>query len=601
MASKHPNHQGADDATPSPKRRTFRLSEIPSDMTPSALQNCLDSLQVTIDPIEGNSKVSSLATYGCWQVATVSFDTVPEEFKRCAPGHEVHVRLIKKQVDGRAVPVSVTIDCDFYSMTPLYEPPGTTARYDIIAVTGLSAHAYGSWKSPHQADMMWLRDFLPLDLPDIRVLTWGYHSSIQSEISTTSITAISRNFLEDIKQVRDKETAHRPLILIGHSLGGLVLQNALVDASKSNSVEEKAFHQSCIGTLFFGVPHQGLDPRSIGALVQGKGNEHFLRDLMSGSDYLFELRKNFEICYQSMKSSMIVSFYESEDTRSVQKTINQWERCGTLIRMVPRESAICHMAKHDDVFEIRADHSRMVKFRSRSDEHYKRVIAKIKEITESYGIIRAHGRLKDDEIPQIMSWISPLESNERHCDIRQCRLEGTGEWFLLQSSFQTWSDSHSSDGNIGSVFACSGVPGAGKSVMCSLVIDHLQDKFSSEERVCVTYLYCDYQNDKKQTPVNMIGVLLKQVIAKLNKSGLLPADTITKMRERLIDHNKAGLVEACRLLRETVSQLRRFYVCIDALDEFNEENRRDFIKALATIASDCGKPGLIHIFFTTRP
>jgi hypothetical protein len=42
--------------------------------------------------------------------------------------------------------------------------------------------------------------------PDtIRVLTWGYSSSIKDDRSTTSITAISRNFLEDIKRVRDKE------------------------------------------------------------------------------------------------------------------------------------------------------------------------------------------------------------------------------------------------------------------------------------------------------------------------------------------------------------------------------------------------------------
>jgi hypothetical protein len=173
MASEQPNHQSGDDAspvldprvidpsTPLPSRcRTFRLSEIPPDMNDSALCQFLDSLQVGKGSIKGNSKVFSLATYGSWQVATVSFHQEPVEFERCQPGHEVHLQLPKRQVttilshqepdrnkrctpdhevhlrlperqfETRAVPVRVTIDCTFYSMTLLYEPVGTTARYE---------------------------------------------------------------------------------------------------------------------------------------------------------------------------------------------------------------------------------------------------------------------------------------------------------------------------------------------------------------------------------------------------------------------------------------------------------------------------------------
>jgi hypothetical protein len=173
MASEQPDYQSADDAspvldprvidpsTPLPlRRRTFRLSKIPPDMNDSTLCQCLDSLQVGAGCIKGNSKVFSLATYSSWQVATVSFDQDPAEFERCKPGHEVHLQLPKRQVttdlshqepdryrrckpdhevhlrlperqvETRAVPVRVTIDCDFYSMMPLYEPVGTTAGYE---------------------------------------------------------------------------------------------------------------------------------------------------------------------------------------------------------------------------------------------------------------------------------------------------------------------------------------------------------------------------------------------------------------------------------------------------------------------------------------
>ncbi|KAI5785356.1 hypothetical protein FPQ18DRAFT_416352 [Pyronema domesticum] len=392
MDPERPDHQSADQgspvldsrvidprvidpSTPLPSRcRTFRLSEIPLDMNKDALCQCLDSLQVgTGSMIKGNSKVFSLATYRSWQVATVSFHQEsneferckpghglhlplpkrqvamvlshqePDEYKRCKPDHEVNLRLPKRQVETRAVPVRVTVDCDFYNITTLYKPAETTVRYDIIAVTGLSAHAFGSWKSPDQADTMWLRDILHLEFPDIRVLTWGYYSSIKDERSTTSITAISRNFLEDVKRVREKEM------------------------------------------LTFPCSAKGLNPKSSDSLVQGKGNKRFLKDLSTDSNYLFELEKDFRICHESMKNSIVVSFYESEDTCSVEKMADGgWKRCGAPIRMIPRGLAVCSVSKDCNRMEIRADHSRMVKFLSESDEHYQRVIDKIKEMTKAY-------------------------------------------------------------------------------------------------------------------------------------------------------------------------------------------------------------------------
>jgi hypothetical protein len=98
----------------------------------------------------------------------------------------------------------------------------------------------------------------------------------------------------------------------------------------------------------------------------------------------------------------------------------------------------------------------------------------------------------------------------------------------------------------------------------------------------------------------MIGMVLKQVIARLNKSGLLPPDTISTLREHLNKQKSVDLGEACRLLGETIKQLRRFYVCIDTVDECHEEHYGDFIQALANISSKCSQPSIICILFTAR-
>ncbi|KAI5785379.1 hypothetical protein FPQ18DRAFT_86745 [Pyronema domesticum] len=346
----------------------------------------------------------------------------------------------------------------------------------------------------------------------------------------------------------------------------------------------------------------GTQSPSIQALVKGERNARFLQDLSPGSEFLFSLRGDFQNCHGSMKDCTVVSFYENKDTNSVMRTQSgEMERCGDPIRMVIRESAICSLSKNCNQIAIQEDHSRMVKFRSRTDPHYQRVCSKIKELTNAYELHGVQQRLQDNEMRQIMSWISPLVPHKRHQDIRQNRLEGTGKWFLLKPEFQKWSDSESDDGISSShVLVCSGIPGAGKSVICSLVFDHLDTTFSSEERACVVCLYCDYQDNKNQTPVNMIGILLKQVIARLNKSGLLPPDAISTFREHLNEQKNADLGVVCRLLVETVKQLRKFYVCIDALDECNDEHRAEFIQSLAKLSNECGRQSSIRVFFTAR-
>jgi hypothetical protein len=52
--------------------------------------------------------------------------------------------------------------------------------------------------------------------------------------------------------------------------------------------------------------------------------------------------------------------------------------------MVPADSASCPQSRTEDCIEIRADHSKITKYTSISDEHYQRVWQKIKQITENY-------------------------------------------------------------------------------------------------------------------------------------------------------------------------------------------------------------------------
>ena len=61
----------------------------------------------------------------------------------------------------------------------------------IVAVHGLNGHREKTWTANNDGDVNWLSDFLPSDIPNARILTWGY------DANTHSTSRISAQHLYD--------------------------------------------------------------------------------------------------------------------------------------------------------------------------------------------------------------------------------------------------------------------------------------------------------------------------------------------------------------------------------------------------------------------
>ena len=121
----------------------------------------------------------------------------------------------------------ICIDKDFYGFTPLYTPEDQI-EVDIIAITGLAGHAFGSWSTGNQR--MWLRDFLHHDIPQARILLYGYDSHIVNSQSRSILADFSSNFIAKFNSMRSRShSENRPVIFIGHSLGCLMIKEVLID------------------------------------------------------------------------------------------------------------------------------------------------------------------------------------------------------------------------------------------------------------------------------------------------------------------------------------------------------------------------------------
>lgn len=95
----------------------------------------------------------------------------------------------------------------------------------IVAVHGIGAHPVDAWQH-RKTKANWLSEkkMLPAKLPRARIMSYGYQSYwFGDDAVKTSIDGVATKLLQDLKYER-KLCRDRPLLLVGHCFGGLVIQ-----------------------------------------------------------------------------------------------------------------------------------------------------------------------------------------------------------------------------------------------------------------------------------------------------------------------------------------------------------------------------------------
>lgn len=100
-------------------------------------------------------------------------------------------------------------------------------RESIIAVHGLGSNVDWSWTwkgaEPH-VDWLGHPDMLPAKVPRSRVLVYNYESRWHKDAPKTRLQLCGEELLDSIYRFR-LDVQDRPMVLVGHSLGGNVLIN----------------------------------------------------------------------------------------------------------------------------------------------------------------------------------------------------------------------------------------------------------------------------------------------------------------------------------------------------------------------------------------
>ncbi|KAF3317477.1 hypothetical protein TWF173_011130 [Orbilia oligospora] len=498
------------------------------------------------------------------------------------------------QLDGN----DVFIDTDFYGLTQLFPVNPNDVKIDIVAISGLNSHAFGSWTSCSgvpENDKMWLSDFISKDeiLKDCRVMTFGYDTKYRSK-KQMWIEDHGDSFLTELDKARKTpKERDRPLVIIGHSFGGNIVTHAYVRSSEKTELEH--IYKSITDIFLFGVPFRGINLDDVRSMVEeisdptGQGEKmiEYIAYETSRHTTILDVFKN----RIKKRGTRIFSFFETEKTPKVVKQKDgTFGRTGDLIIVVDRDSVKLGLEPLEKLFRAEGNHSTMVKLRSTQDPTYTTIQSYLRSTLEAakYGVDQIqrndikHKQIRssygDDgnrvNSPYRFSHPALRELHITDPRLDKERIESTKgglfddsyKWILDNPDFKKWRNDDQYH-----ILWISGDPGKGKTMLLCGIVNELERDNSATDGFYLSYFFCQGTDVR----INNATAVLRGLIFSL----ILQDESLGSHIQQIYDQVGEGAFEGVNswfrlskvfdaILSDLVQEpTNTVYLIIDALDE----------------------------------
>lgn len=204
----------------------------------------------------------------------------------------------------------------------------------------------------------------------------------------------------------------------------------------------------------------------------------------------------------------------------------------------------------------------------------------VKEVTKSIQKIAISDRHKS-----ILKWLKVTDSSVNHNAARLKHEPTTGDWLLESEIFINWTKAKKES------LWLYGKPGAGKTILCSTLIEHVKLLCGGDSADRYAYFYFDFSDAQKQ----MVSSMLSSFIAQLSVP-TLPGEVDTLYKQCNSGQQQPCHGDFVKTLLSLFKESYRTYLIVDAMDECSE--RKQLLTTLRTIIQMAS--GQANILVTSR-
>ncbi len=241
----------------------------------------------------------------------------------------------------------------------------------LIFVHGLGGDLYETWMSDAKDKTTYWPSWVAEDC-DCTTWTLGYDASLSAWKDNAMPLPVQGDSVLDCLSSEPK-LKNRPLLLIGHSLGGLLIKTVMIAGLTKGVPRYSELIEHVCGVVFIATPHNGAELANLAQAVKFllRPNEQ-VGDLTVHNAHLTTLHQQF--LAQHNKSPFPVRTFAEEKPVSLGKMVVERGNAATYI---PNEISI-------PLFE---DHFSICKPKSREAQIHKSLIAFIREVKSSQKIV----------------------------------------------------------------------------------------------------------------------------------------------------------------------------------------------------------------------
>ncbi|EXJ71755.1 uncharacterized protein A1O5_05565 [Cladophialophora psammophila CBS 110553] len=179
-------------------------------------------------------------------------------------------------------------------------------------------------------------------------------------------------------------------------------------------------------------------------------------------------------------------------------------------------------------------------------------------------------------INDTLAWLNVQQGNQDDELYRLLarRQSGTCDWIFKHPKFISWKD----DAHADRVLWVNGIPGAGKTILCSYIIDTLQ----RESTRTIAYIICNsYTQGKDIVSGNLRGLAAQ--LLRANRD-LVPYAFDTFANKAL----PPSVTHVKRLISDLLDMIQETFIFIDGLDEYSMPQQRSMLNEILSFAKVTG-------------